>query len=184
MKQFVLVALASALLLMGCDTFRQAPAQGVAPAEQSAGVPRSTPSPAQQLIRAGDTFADQGDLAQAIAQYSAAIQLAPEDAQAYNNRGFAYWHSGDNAAALADLSRALALRPDYVNALTNRAFVYFDQNAFDQCAADATRAIELDSNDDSAYMIRGNVESRRGNWGAALGDWLQANKIRNARKQQ
>ena len=43
----------------------------------------------------GDAYYEQGQLAQAIAAYTKAIQLAPDNADAYNNRGIAYGKKGE-----------------------------------------------------------------------------------------
>ena len=53
-----------------------------------------------------------GDLEQAIADFSRAIELEPENATAYRGRGVAYNESGDPDQALADFERAIELQPD------------------------------------------------------------------------
>ncbi len=175
---FFSCALAS---LAACETFRERPTRLVTPT--STPFPTGVGGEAAQHLERGDELFDSGDIPGAIEEYSRAIELKPDFAEAYNNRAYAEWKSNENDAALADFSRAIELRPNYVNALTNRAFVYFDKNDFEPCVADATRAIALDPNDDSAFTIRADAEQRLGRWAAAFADYLEANRIRQARRQ-
>jgi len=54
----------------------------------------------------------QGDLDQAIADYSRVIELSPELALAYYNRGYAYREKGLKAQAVADFEMYLQLEPN------------------------------------------------------------------------
>jgi len=184
MKRILTILLFAPLLLAGCGELRQTPATPAPVIPRATVAPDATRSPGQDALEHGDVLFDRGDLNGAIAAYSQAIALAPDDPAAYNNRAFAEWHNDDTAAAFADFSRAIELRPDYVNALTNRAFIQFDNGNFEACIADATRALATDPEDDSAYMIRGNAYGRVGQYGNALQDWLQANRIRQAKNSQ
>ena len=140
-------------------------------------------------LRRGDAAFEAGDYSGAVAEYTQAIALNPNFAEAYNNRGLAYFRLADREhnpsyldQAVADYNRALELRPDYVNALTNRAIARFEKEDWDGVIADTTRAIQLDPSDDSAYMFLGNAFQRKGNWFAALRNWIQANAIRAERR--
>jgi WD40 repeat protein/ribosomal protein S27E len=61
--------------------------------------------------RRGDSCAAQGDLGQAIADYSAGIRLCPDDRPALVARGRLYGRVAKWQEALADLDRAIALDP-------------------------------------------------------------------------
>ena len=50
---------------------------------------------AQDYTKRGIAFYHSGDLEQAIADFTKAIELDPDDAKAYNNRGVAYRKTGD-----------------------------------------------------------------------------------------
>ena len=52
----------------------------------------------------------------AIADYTEAIALDPNDAIAYSNRGAAYKKRGEVDRAIADYTKAIALDPNYANA--------------------------------------------------------------------
>ena len=49
----------------------------------------------------------------ALAEYTEAIRLDPNDADAYNNRGIADNNNADYAEALADFTEALRIAPHY-----------------------------------------------------------------------
>jgi tetratricopeptide (TPR) repeat protein len=65
--------------------------------------------------------AENGDLAEAIADYSEALRRDDGYVNAYVARGRALLEDGDAGAAIADLSRAIALLPDFPEAYFNRA---------------------------------------------------------------
>ena len=55
------------------------------------------------IINRGFAYqADKGDFDAAIADYTKAIELNPEDADTYHIRGFAYADKGDFDAAISD----------------------------------------------------------------------------------
>ena len=70
---------------------------------------RSRPKDATAYQMRGDALAKNGDLGQAIADYSKAIQLNPHFAAAYSARAQAYAASGDNTRAAADATKATVL---------------------------------------------------------------------------
>jgi tetratricopeptide (TPR) repeat protein len=80
-------------------------------------------SAAESFAR-GDADFDRADYAQAVADYTRAIELKSDYAEAYNNRAYTSMTIQDYAAALPDLDAAIRLRPDYVNALMNRGDIY------------------------------------------------------------
>jgi Flp pilus assembly protein TadD len=55
----------------------------------------------------------------AIAEFSEAIRLKPDNARAYYNRGQAYRHRGDFGEALTDYGEAIRLKPDFMEAYNN-----------------------------------------------------------------
>jgi tetratricopeptide (TPR) repeat protein len=86
------------------------------------GVAQSTT--AAGWLAAGDRAFDSGDCESAVAAYTRAIALDPNDPALYNNRGYARMRMRQFEQALPDLDRAIELRPTYVNALMNRGDVH------------------------------------------------------------
>ena len=61
----------------------------------------------------------------AIADFTQAIRLDPNDTKAYTERGSAYNAKGDNDRAIADFTQALRLNSNDVAAYNNRGNAYY-----------------------------------------------------------
>ena len=91
----------------------------------------------------GIAAAAKGDLLAAIADYSKAIELAPDDASAWSNRGSAYASLGDLLPALADHEKALELAPGNASSWHNRGVDFEELGQHRKALADYAKAIEL-----------------------------------------
>jgi len=96
---------------------------------------------------AGIAAYNSGDLDTAIADFTKAIKLKPDDAKAYNNRGLAYDEKGLYDQAIADYTEAIKLKQDVAVAYNNRGLAYSGTMLYDQAVADYTKAIELKPDD-------------------------------------
>jgi Flp pilus assembly protein TadD len=67
---------------------------------------RSHPTDASAYHMRGTVLAKNGDLGQAIADYTKAIEISPNFAAAYNSRAEAYVAKGDYAHAVSDVTKA------------------------------------------------------------------------------
>ena len=79
----------------------------------------------------------------AIADFSAAISLAPADARAYTNRGLALRMAGRPLDALADLDHSLGINPLWADTLYGRALTHFDLGNIPAALRDCDRAIAV-----------------------------------------
>ncbi len=96
------------------------------------------------------------DNAEAIDDYTRAIELDPSHLEAYLRRGtFAYRVLKRYEASLADFDRAIELKPDCAYAYLHRGIVKCHLLKFEEAVPDFDRAIELDPNDERAYLNRG-----------------------------
>ncbi len=115
----------------------------------------------------GNVQYDKGDRQAAIADYTQAIALNPNDASSYNNRGVAYHEVNQLDAAITDYSAAIQLQPTYANAYRNRAFAYRSLGRRPEAIADFQQAARL-------YAQQGNAQDQQ----EAL---AQANQVRQGR---
>jgi tetratricopeptide (TPR) repeat protein len=86
------------------------------------------------------------DWAGAIADYSTAIKLKPDDLLAYLNRGQAYTAQQYYAHALADFDQVIKLNPGWWPGYYNRGLVYalrLNAGDRDRAIADFRKVIEL-----------------------------------------
>lgn len=87
-------------------------------------------------VSRGTFYFDQGDMAQAIAEYDSAIGLDPDNALAYYNRGSAHFNNGDLERSIADYDQVLELNPDFSGAYNFRGYAYYVKDDRDRAIAD------------------------------------------------
>jgi tetratricopeptide (TPR) repeat protein len=92
----------------------------------------------------GKTHCEKGERDKAIADYTAALAVKPDDHKALYHRGNAYFHKGEWNKAIADYNAALAIKPDYPNALYNRGKAYGCMGERDKAIADYNAAFALE----------------------------------------
>ena len=98
------------------------------------------------MVRA-DAFRHVGRLDAAIADYTCAIELAPDDAKFWYERGIAHHVKTDNQRAIADFTKAIQLNPKFRDAFHWRRQAYTVIG--DQGKADAdSKALDALSEDE------------------------------------
>jgi serine/threonine protein kinase/tetratricopeptide (TPR) repeat protein len=118
----------------------------------------------------GGAYAKRGQLGKAIADYSKAIELKPNDhgnLAAWNNRGIAYYRLGQLDKAVVDYSKAIDLKADCVGAWINRGEAYHQLGQLDKAVADFSKAIRLDPNLAAPHIELGNVLLAKAEYDAA-----------------
>jgi tetratricopeptide (TPR) repeat protein len=70
---------------------------------------RRNPADVTAYFNRGAAYELSGDIDRAIADYTKAIELAPDNAAAYDNRGRAYARKGDYTRSVADVLKAKEL---------------------------------------------------------------------------
>ena len=135
----------------------------------------SHPESLRAHFNRGVAYADKGRYAEAIADFTKAIQLNPDVPDHYKVRGDAYRKIGKFEQAIADYNKVIELVPN--NALTyfDRACAYDSKGDFNKAVHDYTMAIEIDPrNSIKAYNNRGSIYYLRGDFDLAIADY---NKI-------
>lgn len=143
-----------------------------------------------------------GDYADAIEDWTSAIQLNPNYVLAYNKRAWAYDKTGEADKAIDDWEAVLRISPAHSaagkslkGACLARGTARYNKEDYDGAIADFSRAIELDPKEDYhgaedfipiigldqynaiAYYNRGCVYSNIGDYDHAIADWEAALKI-------
>lgn len=115
--------------------------------------------------------ANAGDYESAIADYTCAIALAPDNPDLYNERGIAYYNLYEYTEALNDYEKALELDPNYPYAYNNRGNIFYSRGNYERAIEDYTRSIELGGDQpEIAYYNRGNAYQEIGQYEAAIAD--------------
>jgi tetratricopeptide (TPR) repeat protein len=90
----------------------------------------------------------------AIAEYTLAIELNPDDALAYACRGVVHYRMSDIIGAMTDYTRAIDLDPKLAIAYYRRGFIHYLTKEYLLAIDDYNMAIELNPNDALAYSNR------------------------------
>jgi tetratricopeptide (TPR) repeat protein len=130
------------------------------------------------LVTDGNKYFSNGDYDGAIADYTKAIELKPDNAVAYYDRGIVKGKKGDYGGAIADYTKAIELKPDFARAYGNRSGMKAMEGDYDGAIADCTKAIELKPDDAHscfiAYYERGWAEYYKKDFESAILDATRA----------
>ena len=110
----------------------------------------------------------------AVADYTKAIEINPNDANAYINRGNSKNNLEDYYGAIADYTKAIEITPNDAAAYYNRGFVKSNLKDNYGAIADYTKAIEINPNYADAYNNRGIAKEIIGDLNGACTDWKKA----------
>lgn len=129
------------------------------------------------LVKQGTAALKHRDYDVAIAKFSDAIRLAPNDAEAWGKRGEAYAGKGDYDRARADCAETIKLAPTSSDAYHRCGYVYSHAKDFERAIAEYDTAIKLDPRIASAYAGRGLAYYRLAQTDRAISDFDQALKL-------
>lgn len=101
-------------------------------------------SPEDEATKQGNLLRDKGDFDGAIAAYTEAIRLNPENAQPYSGRGQAYLRKGEFDKAIADYTEAIRLEPQSARAFGGRGWCYEQKGDNRKAVADFAQAKKLE----------------------------------------
>jgi tetratricopeptide (TPR) repeat protein len=142
--------------------------------------PATTPEERAKLFdayRARQVAQERRDFDNALAYFSEAIKLDPQNSLLLSHRGYLHGEKKDFDRAIADLSEAIRLDPRDDVAFYNRGVVYLSTNNFDGAIADLTDAIMRNSLLASAYNNRGSAYSSKNDLDKAIANYTEAIRL-------
>ena len=98
---------------------------------------------AKEVYDRGLDHAHQGELDQAVTDFTEAIRLDAEYTSAYNSRGTASSHKGEYGRAIADFTEAIRIDPEFARAYFNRGLTHEKKGDQGKAEADFAKAKEL-----------------------------------------
>lgn len=91
----------------------------------------------------GIAYFTMSEYEKAIADFTLAIEMSPDQVRAYTNRGLAYRMVERHEDALADFDRSLEIDPFWADTLYGRALTHFDMGNIPAALTDCDRAIAV-----------------------------------------
>ncbi len=112
--------------------------------------PKQTPNLVAVLQQRGTAYANEQKFPEAIADFSEALKLKPDDATIYERRAVVEMKMKDLDKAVADYSSAIKLKPDDVRYYVYRSSVYERKGDVKNSMADTEKALKLDKHNAEA----------------------------------
>ena len=97
----------------------------------------------------GNAALSEGRLEDAVAAYTEAIALEPDNHIFYSNRSGAHARASHFAQAEADAARCIALAPGWARGYSRRGFALFSLSRFEEAAAAYEKGLGIDPDDQS-----------------------------------
>jgi tetratricopeptide (TPR) repeat protein len=130
-----------------------------------------TPEELARLHNArGDALVAAKDYGPAIAEFTEAIRLRPDEARAYRQRGHLHAARGDYDAALADYQRALRLSPADAEAHHGQGLAWYFTGDFDRAIGCFTAALQVTPANAPVLNSRALAYTARGDLDLAVAD--------------
>lgn len=138
------------------------------------------PQSARDHYKKGLSLQARGDYQQAIAHYTQALQLTPDQSTALStflNRGYAYLNLQNWQAAIDDYDQVLEIDRNEATAYNERGEARQHLGDLEGAMSDYTQAINLDPNLSYAYNNRAFILNRQGDLARAKADLKKAAEL-------
>jgi Flp pilus assembly protein TadD len=107
----------------------------------------------------GNAYFDADMPAQAIAAYTRALAIKPDDTNILNDQGAMYRQNGDFARALANFEKARKVDPNNLESIYNSGYVLaFDLNQIDKAIVIWRSYLTLDKTSETARQVQSFIE--------------------------
>ena len=136
-------------------------------------------STSEEYLDRGINLSEQDEFEAAIAAYTQAIKLDPNNALAYYNRGLAFYHLRDQTAALADFNQTIRLRPDVAIPYRKRGLVLLYLKNYEAAIADFSEAAKITPEDPHVYLGKAAANLLQGKISEAIPDLDRAIELDN-----
>jgi len=126
-------------------------------------------------------YVGNGDLINAITDFTAAINDLPDTANFYQDRGIVYGEKGDFDKSIKDLNKALQLKSDSADCYYYRSLAYMCEGDFEHAFSDCEKALELNFQSSTthldAYLLSGFFYANNGDFNKAINNFENALQI-------
>ncbi|MGO9468007.1 MAG: tetratricopeptide repeat protein [Isosphaeraceae bacterium] len=119
----------------------------------------------------------QGKLAEAVAEYRAAIGLRPDYAEIHNKLGYALRQQGKPDEAIAEFRKAIRLQPDFAHAHYNLGLAFMDQGKPEEAVAELREAIRITPESAEAHLNLANNLINQGKLDDAIAEFREAIRL-------
>jgi tetratricopeptide (TPR) repeat protein len=116
-------------------------------------------------------FIKKSEFERAIADFSQAIQIKPNNNDTWFQRGETYFKKGDYDRAIADFTEAIRLHPRHIGAYTARGEAYSQKQEFARAIADYDESIRLSPGAGAPHYQRGFAYEQIGQRDRAIADY-------------
>jgi tetratricopeptide (TPR) repeat protein len=120
---------------------------------------KQEPNLVSALQHRGMEYTTQQQYPEAIADFSEALKLKPDDAGIYERRAYVEMKTNAYDKALADYSEAIKLKPKEVRYYLLRSYIYETKNDIKSSMADTEEALKLDPNNQEAKSRKSRLET-------------------------
>jgi tetratricopeptide (TPR) repeat protein len=138
---------------------------------------KDTPETASAFLIRGNALMNAGSIADAIADFTGAIELDPKNSYALANRGLAYLWKGEQGAAEKDLAAAAVLDPENAVLLRSRGLIAEQKGDCKGAVEFYTASFRTEAGNGFALGHRALCERILGDTSAALADSEAALKM-------
>jgi tetratricopeptide (TPR) repeat protein len=107
----------------------------------------------------------------AIAEYTKALEIDPENAEAFDRRGHVYFQKGDLDHALPDFNQALTFNPRSADAFLHRGLVHMARGYHDLAVVDLNTSLDIQPYVLEALLNRGICLHKLGDPAGAVHDF-------------